>query len=391
MRIVLVTGKGGVGKTTVAAATALRAAEAGHRTLVLSTDPAHSLADAFDIPLGDEPRYLTVDLDGQQIDTQSRLEVYWGEIRDQLMAILDWGGVRGLEAEEFLVFPGMDELFALVEVQRHAASGHYDTLIVDCAPTAETLRLLSLPEVLSWYFDRIFLTQKRVMKAARPVLTRMTSLPIPGDEVMDAAENVFTAIERARRLLLDPSITTARLVVNPEKMVVSEARRTYTYLSLFGYAIDSVVVNRILPDDLSDPYFSRWQEIQSEHLEDIQQSFADVPVMRLRLFDEEMTGIDKLRVLGKELYGDADPAFGFVGRRPFRVVEQPNEVALEVDMPFVSKEEVDVLRDGHEVFITVGAYRRSFVLPDSLHRREVVGAKLEGGVLRVRFSANRGK
>ncbi|MDR9450418.1 MAG: TRC40/GET3/ArsA family transport-energizing ATPase [Acidimicrobiia bacterium] len=391
MRIVLVTGKGGVGKTTVAAATALCAAEAGHRTLVLSTDPAHSLADAFDISLGDEPRRLTENLFGQQIDTQSRLEAYWGEIRDQLMAILDWGGVRGLEAEEFLVFPGMDELFALVEVQSHASSGRYDALIVDCAPTAETLRLLSLPEVLSWYFDRIFLTQKRVMKAARPVLSRMTNLPIPGDEVMDAAENVFTAIERARRILLDSSITTARLVVNPEKMVVSEARRTYTYLSLFGYAIDSVVVNRILPDDLSDPYFSRWQEIQSQHLEDIHQSFADVPVMRLRLFDEEMTGIDKLRILGTELYGDSDPAVGFAGRRPFRVIEQPNEVALEIDMPFVGKDEVDVLRDGYEVFITVGAYRRSFVLPDSLHRREVIGAKLEGGVLRVRFSEHRGK
>jgi len=391
MRIVLVTGKGGVGKTTVAAATALRAAEAGHRTLVLSTDPAHSLADAFDVPLGDEPRHIAGDLDGQQIDTQSRLEAYWGEIRDQLMAILDWGGVRGLEAEEFLVFPGMDELFALVEVQSHAASGLYDTLIVDCAPTAETLRLLSLPEVLSWYFDRVFLTQRRVMKAARPVLTRMTNMPIPGDGVMDAAENVFLAIERARRLLLDPSITTARLVVNPEKMVVSEARRTYTYLSLFGYAIDSVVVNRILPDDISDPYFSRWQEIQRAHLDDIERSFADVPVMRLRLFDEEMTGLDKLRILGRELYADRDPAVGFAGRRPFRVVEQDGEVALEIDMPFVAKEEVDVVRDGHEVYLTVGAYRRSFVLPDSLHRRDVIGAKLESGVLRVRFSEHRGK
>lgn len=385
MRIVLITGKGGVGKTTVAAATALQSAESGHRTLVLSTDPAHSLADAFEEDLGDQPRRLSADLYGQQIDTQGRLEAYWGEIRDQLMAILDWGGVRGLEAEEFLVFPGMDELFALVEVQRHAASGRYDTLIVDCAPTAETLRLLSLPEVLSWYFDRVFLTQKRVMKAARPVLTRVTNLPIPGDEVYDAAENVFTAIEQARRLLLDPSITTARLVVNPEKMVVSEARRTYTYLSLFGYAIDSVVVNRVLPSDLGDSYFSRWQQIQARHMEDIEQSFADVPVMRLRLFDEEMTGVDRLRVLAHELYGESDPAFEYEGRRPFRVVEHPEEVTLEIDMPFVGKEEVDVLRDGHEVYITVGGYRRSFVLPDSLHRREVVGAKLEEGVLRVRF------
>jgi arsenite-transporting ATPase len=190
-------------------------------------------------------------------------------------------------------------------------------------------------------------------------------------------------------LLLDPTHTTARLVVNPEKMVVSEARRTYTYLSLFGYAVDSVVVNRVLPDDLMDPYFSRWQEIQNEHLEDIQRSFADVPVMRLRLFDEEMTGINKLRVLAAELYGEVDPAAGFVGRRPFRVVELPGEVALEIEMPFVGREDVDLVRDGNEVYITVGGYRRSFVLPDSLHRREVVGAKLQGGVLRVRFSGHR--
>ncbi len=385
MRIVLVTGKGGVGKTTVAAATALRAGEAGHRTLVVSTDPAHSLSDAFDVPLADEPRRVAPRLAAQQIDTQARLEAYWGEIRDQLMAILDWGGVRGVEAEEFLVFPGMDELFALIEVHRHASSGEYDALVVDCAPTAETLRLLSLPEVLSWYFDRIFFTQKKVMKAARPVLARVTSLPIPGDEVYDAAENVFVSIERARRLLLDSKVTTARLVVNPEKMVVSEARRTYTYLSLFGYAIDSVVVNRVLPDDLSDPYFSRWQQIQRNHLDDIERSFADVPVLRLRLFDEEMVGIGRLGRVAAELYGTADPATLYEGRRPFQVVETPEEVSLELAMPFATKGEVDLMRDGHELYVTVGGYRRSFVLPDSLQRREVVGAGLEAGILRVRF------
>lgn len=385
MRILLVTGKGGVGKTTVAAATALRAAEAGHRTLVISTDPAHSLADAFDVPLGDAPRPVTIRLSAQQIDTQSRLEAYWGEIRDQLMAILDWGGVRGVEAEEFLVFPGMDELFALIEVERHASGGDFDTLIVDCAPTAETLRLLSLPEVLSWYFDRIFFAQKRIMRAARPVLSRVTSLPIPGDEVYDAAENVFVSIERARRLLLDPEVTTARLVVNPEKMVVSEARRTYTYLSLFGYAIDGVVVNRVLPDDLEDPYFSRWQQIQRDHLENIERSFADVPVIRLRLFDEEMVGVVRLGKVAAELYGDADPTTVYKGQRPFRVVEQPDETWLELAMPLAAKGDVDVMRDGHELYVTVGGYRRSFVLPDSLHRRVVRGAGLESGVLRVRF------
>ncbi|NOY55000.1 MAG: TRC40/GET3/ArsA family transport-energizing ATPase [Actinobacteria bacterium] len=385
MRILLVTGKGGVGKTTISAATALKATDLGYRSLVVSTDPAHSLSDAFALPLGDEPREIVPGLHAQQIDTQKRLESYWGEIRNQLMAILDWGGVRGIEAEEFLVFPGMDELFALIEVRAQAISGRYDLVVVDCAPTAETLRLLSLPEVLSWYFDKIFFTQRRLMRAARPVLSRVTDLPLPGEKVYDAAENVFTSIEKARTLLLDPKVTTARLVVNPERMVVNEARRTYTYLTLFGYAVDGVVVNRVLPDAVNDPYFERWREIQAEHLERIDESFADVPVLRLRLFDDEMVGEERLRALGEELYGDTDPITSYVGNRPFRVVEHEKEVRLELSLPFATSEDIDVMRDGHEVYVTVGPYRRSFVLPDSLQRREIAGAKLSQGVLTIEF------
>jgi arsenite-transporting ATPase len=385
MRIVLVTGKGGVGKTTVSAATALRATDLGYRALVVSTDPAHSLGDAFDVPLGDDPRPVVPGLDAQQLDTQKRLESYWGEIRNQLMAIFDWGGVRGIEAEEFLVFPGMDELFALIEVRAQAISGRYDVVVVDCAPTAETLRLLSLPEVLSWYFDKMFFTQRRLMRAARPVLSRVTDLPLPGEAVYDAAENVFTSIERARTLLLDTKVTSARLVVNPERMVVNEARRTYTYLTLFGYAVDGVIVNRVLPDAVDDPYFERWREIQSEHLNTITDSFADVPVLRLRLFDDEMVGEQRLRALGEELYGDTDPVQSYVGERPFKVVEREGAVRLELSLPLVATGDINVMRDGHEVYVTVGPYRRSFVLPDSLQRREIAGARLAGGVLTIEF------
>lgn len=385
MRIVLVTGKGGVGKTTVSAATALRATDMGYRSLVISTDPAHSLGDAFDVPLGDEPREIVPALHAQQIDTQKRLESYWGEIRNQLMAIFDWGGVRGIEAEEFLVFPGMDELFALIEVRAQAISGRYDVVVVDCAPTAETLRLLSLPEVLSWYFDKMFFTQRRLMRAARPVLSRVTDLPLPGEAVYDAAENVFTSIERARTLLLDSEVTSARLVVNPERMVVNEARRTYTYLTLFGYAVDGVIVNRVLPDAVDDPYFDRWREIQAEHLDTINESFADVPVLRLRLFDDEMVGEERLRELGQELYGDSDPVASYSGDRPFKVTEGDESVRLELMLPFAASGDIDVMRDGHEVYVTVGPYRRSFVLPDSLQRREIAGARLAGGVLTIEF------
>jgi arsenite-transporting ATPase len=386
MRIVLVTGKGGVGKTTVAACTALRAADAGHRTLVTSTDPAHSLSDALGVGLGSEPGGVVVNLDGQQIDTQRQLDRYWGSIRRQLMDVLDWGGAGGIEAEEFLVFPGMDELFALLEVNRHARSGAYDVIVVDCAPTAETLRLLSLPEVLSWYFEKVMPTERRLMKAARPILSRLTDLPLPQDEVFTTAQSVFESIEGVKELMSNPSVTSARLVVNPEKMVIDEARRTYSYLGLFGYGVDGVVINRVLPEEVADPYFERWRAIQKGHLDAVEDAFAEVPRLRLRLFDDEMVGVDRLRYMSGELYGLRDPIFDFSATHPFRIQDDDGGVTMEVDIPFVDKSDLDVYRHGHEIYIQVGPYRRSFILPDALHRREVTRARLDGGTLRVSFS-----
>jgi arsenite-transporting ATPase len=385
MRIVLVTGKGGVGKTTVAAATALASADSGKRTLVTSTDPAHSLSDALAVGLEGEPKEVVDLLDGQQIDTQGQLDRYWGSIRNQLIEVLDWGGAAGIEAEEFLVFPGMDELFALLEVNRHARSGDYDVLVVDCAPTAETLRLLSLPEVLSWYFEKVLPTERRLMKAARPLLNRLTSLPIPEDEVFTAAQSVFENVEGVKELMSQPEVTSARLVVNPEKMVIDEARRTYSYLGLFGYGVDGVVVNRVLPDVVADPYFERWRAIQKGHLATIDDAFAEVPRLRLRLFDDEMVGVESLRAMAAELYGDKDPIDDFVATSPFRVVESDGTVTMELDVPFIDKSELEVFRHGHELYVRLGSYRRSFLLPDALHRRVVTRARLEEGTLRVTF------
>ncbi|MFP5330844.1 MAG: ArsA family ATPase [Acidimicrobiia bacterium] len=385
MRILLVTGKGGVGKTTVAATTALAAADRGYRALVSSTDPAHSLADALDVALGDRPTPVAGNLHGQQIDTQEQLERHWGSIRDQLMNVFDWGGVGGIEAEEFLVFPGMDELFALLDVNEHARSGDYDVLVVDCAPTAETLRLLSLPEVLSWYFERVMPTERRIMRAARPLLTRMTDLPVPEDRVFEAAQTVFEGIEQVKELLADPHITSARLVVNPEKMVIDEARRTYTYLGLFGYGVDGIIVNRVLPEEVSDPYFAKWRSIQAAHLETVDAAFADVARLRLRLFDDEMVGVERLREMAAELYAGVDPVADFEAVSPFHLREEAEDVVVEMDVPFASREELDVVRRGSELAITVGPYRRSLVLPDSLQRRPVTNASLTDGRLRIRF------
>ncbi len=391
MRIILVTGKGGVGKTTVAASTALASADAGYKTLVTSTDPAHSLTDAISVDLGSEPTRVIERLDGQQIDTQQQLDKYWGAIRSQLMDVLDWGGAGGIEAEEFLVFPGMDELFALLEVNRHARSGDYDVVVVDCAPTAETLRLLSLPEVLSWYFEKVLPTERRIMKAARPILNRLTDLPIPEDEVFTAAQSVFESVDEIKELMSQPEVTSARLVVNPEKMVIDEARRTYSYLSLFGYGVDGVVVNRILPDEVADPYFERWRAIQKGHLDEIDDAFADVPRLRLRLFDDEMIGTDRLRLMATELYGDTDPVFGYEAISPFRITEQNGAVTMELDLPLVEKSDLDVFRHGRELYVRLGPYRRSFILPDALHRREVTRARLMGRGLHVTFEVPAGE
>ncbi len=385
MRVILVTGKGGVGKTTVSAATGLRAADLGHRTLVMSTDPAHSLADAFQVSLGDEPTPVAQGLAAQQIDSQQRLEDSWGDVRDHLTELFDWSGLKGIEAEELTVFPGMDEIFSLATVRDHVRSGDYDAIIVDCAPTAETLRLLSLPEVLSWYMEKMFPLGRRVVKVVRPVLTRVTTLPVADDKVFAAVARFYERLDGIRDILADPEVTSARLVMNPEKMVIAEARRTYTYLGLFGYAVDAAIVNRVLPDTVTDPYFKRWREIQETHMASVHEGFADVDIRTLRLFDEEMVGVDKLRLVGEELYGDRDPTIRLASGRPFRVEDQDDRVVLVLSVPFAEKGDVDVLRHADELFITVGPYRRSFVLPDSLKRRQVRRAQLLGGELRVTF------
>jgi arsenite-transporting ATPase len=258
-------------------------------------------------------------------------------------------------------------------------------MVVDCAPTAETLRLLSLPEVLSWYFEKVMPTERRIMKAARPLLNRFTKLPIPEDEVFTAAQSVFESIEGVKELMSQPDITTARLVVNPEKMVIDEARRTYSYLGLFGYGVDGVVVNRVLPDMVHDPYFERWRAIQKGHLDTIDDAFADVPRLRLRLFDDEMVGVDRLRLLAGELYSGKDPISDFTAVSPFRVVESGEDVTMELDVPFFEKSELTVFRHGHELYVRLGSHRRSFVLPDALQRRDITKATLDGGTLRVSF------
>src|SRR3954452_3584677 len=336
MRVLLFTGKGGVGKTTVAASTAAAAARAGKRVMVMSTDPAHSLADSFDIEIGSETTELADNLWGQQIDAQSRLESNWREIQEYFIALMNWAGVDTIQAEELSVIPGLDEIFSLIDVKQHVESNLYDLLVVDCAPTAETLRLLSLPEIMNWYIERIFPVERRVVKTIRPIVSRMTTLPIAGDQVFSAIESLHNNLDAVRRILVDERVSSVRLVVNPEKMVIAEARRTYTYLSLFGYRVDAGVVNRIIPDSVSDPYFVKWKDIQAEHLQTVRESFEPLPILTARLFDREMVGIPLLEEMGEEVY-DADDATRILYREdPIRVRKVPGGYLLSMRLPFAA-------------------------------------------------------
>ncbi len=390
MRILLFTGKGGVGKTTVAAATALRTAEAGQRTLICSTDPAHSLGDAFDdASLGDEPRPIATlgrgTLLGQQLDARARLEESWGEVREYLTALLDWAGADAVEAEELAVIPGLDEVFGLADIRAHSESGAYDVIVVDCAPTAETLRLLSLPDVLTWYMERVFPAQRHVTRAVRPLLSRLVSPPIAGDDVFRAVRRFYDRLDGVRDLLTDGAVTSARLVVNAERLVVSEARRTFTYLSLFGYHVDAVIANRLLPDAVTDPWFRSWKDVQREHLDAIRAAFAPVPVLTCSLADHELVGVDHLSDFGAELYGLRDAAAQLSLVEPFRVDADGDALVLSMQLPFTDRTDVELGRSNGELLVAVGSHRRAVVLPESLRRREVSEARMTDGRLEVEF------
>lgn len=386
MRVLLFTGKGGVGKTTTAAATALRLADAGLRVVVTSADPAHSLADSFDTALGSRPAEVAPRCLAQQIDARERFEESWAEIRGWLLQVFDWAGVEEVEAEELAVLPGLDELFALTEIESLCGSGDYDVVVVDCAPTAETIRLLSLPDVLAWYMDRLFPASRRLNRVLGPVLSRLTHLPMADDTVFSAGQRFYERLDAVHRILADPTITSARLVVNAERMVVAEARRTYAQLSLFGYQVDAVIVNRVLPQVVTDPWFDRWRATQSEHLAVIEDGFAPVPVLRADLAPTEVVGVEALRALAGDLWGDRDPAAQLVRGRPVRVERVDGRFVLTVELPFADRDQVDVARTGDELLITLGPHRRSLSLPESLRRRDLTSASMRDGALRVGFT-----
>jgi arsenite-transporting ATPase len=385
-RILLYTGKGGVGKTSIAAATALLCAERGYRTLVLSTDIAHSLADAYDRPLGPEPTELAPNLHGQEPDVYYNIGRYWRSIQNYVAELFAWRGLDEIMAEEMTVLPGMDELGNLLWIADHVESGKYDAIVVDAAPTGETLRLLSLPEASRWWIERIAPIGRRVSRIGRPMLERVLGLPVPRDEVFAAAERLLARLGQVHRLLSDPKRTSVRITLALDKLSVAEARRSFTYFHLFGYPSDLVICNRVLPAD-AGPYFKHLRKAQQGYLPIVEQEFGPVPVRTVPQFDHEMVGIDRLREIGQALFGDGDPTAVHYRGEPYRVRRDDGMYVLQVELPFMSRDELQLSRRGDELILQVGAWRRTLMLPRALVDAPTQGAKMDDGTLRIKFKA----
>ncbi len=385
MRVILFTGKGGVGKTSLAAATAVRAADMGKRTMVLSTDIAHSLADSLDIELGNEPRQVIPNLWGQETDIYKTLETYWGAIQRYIAALMSWRGMGGIVAEEVAILPGMEELANLLYIERYRREGNYDVIIVDSAPTGETLRLLSFPDMLHWWMNRLFPIQRKVAAVMRPVVGAISDIPLPNNSVLDAIAELYVELEDVHKLLLDGEQSSIRLVVNPEKMVIKEAQRTMTYLNLFGYSTDAVIVNRILPESVRDDYFTGWKESQRKYIGYIDEAFSPLPILNMPLLDQEVVGVDMLRRMGSAVYGDADPT-RFYYRGQVQTIDKVDDgYMLNLKLPFASKEQVSLIHSRDELNIKVGSYRRTVALPHVLTHLKVAEAKMDEHILRIHF------
>lgn len=384
-RIILYTGKGGVGKTTVAAATALQAAKKGHRVLVISTDAAHSLRDVFDQELGPEPKKVAKNVYAQEIDVYYSVDKYWGKLTSYIQSLFNWMQVDDILAEEFSVFPGMEEVASFLWVYNHYKENQYDVIIVDTAPTGETLKLLSLPDVARWWLVKVFPIERRVLKVIRPAVKVVTDMPLPEEDTYDAVENLFSQLNSIHQIFSDPDITSIRLVLNLEKMVINETQRAYTYLNLYGYPVDSAIVNRVMPKELDHPYFNQWKEFQKNYMKDVKELFNTIPIHEAPLLPKEILGKDALLEFGKALYSDKDPTQIFYKGKPYEILKEGGSYSMILKLPFVSKEEVKLHQVGNELTIQIENQRRNIFLPKFLAKLNVDKANLENGVLKITF------
>jgi arsenite-transporting ATPase len=384
-RTILYTGKGGVGKTSVAAATARRCAKEGSRTLVISTDPAHSLADAMQCEVGGDPTKVGKRLWAQQVEAQDELERHWSAVSDWLGGLLMERGVDRIAAEELTVPPGGDELFSLLQIKRAVESGEYDVCVVDCAPTGETLRLLSFPDAARWWLDKVFGREQSMLAAARPLARMFLDVPLPDEKVMAEIQRLVGNLVEMHELLRDSRAVSMRLVMTPDRMVVSEAMRTFTYLNLYGYLTDAVVVNRVFPAELADGYFGAWHDVQQEQLGLVESGFAPVPVLRAPYFAQEVIGGDRLDSLGAALFAELDAAAVMHDRLTQELRVDNGRAELRLDLPFADKGDVKLKKIGLELVVRVDGRKRTIVLPSGMAGYKPTSASMNEGALVVGF------
>lgn len=385
MRIIIYTGKGGVGKTSVAAATGINLARSGVKTLVISTDLAHSLADSYEIPLGHTPAPVMENLWAEEINPQSELENRWSSLYRYLADLLKVMGIRDILAEELTMLPGMEELFSLLEVYNCAQTGEYGALILDCPPTASTLRILSFFDAMSWYMKRLFKLERRGIKFIRSFSDSVMGIPLPEDGLFAALEEMYRKMEATRAILADPAVTSIRLVLNPEQMVMNETQRAYMYMNLYGFNVDAAIVNRVLPGQAEGAFYARWQRRQQENLQMIRDTFPALEIYTLPMLDDELHGLASLGVIADQLYSGHNPLEVFRRSTPIEITKEDGEYHFTVYMPFLEKKKFDLYQKGILLIVTVGGFKRKLLLPQILSNKTVKRAQYRDQHLHLFF------
>lgn len=390
MRILLFSGKGGVGKTTAAAATGVRLAQMGRKTLVMSVDPAHSLGDSFDLDTElfhgktADPCEVRPNLYLQEVNIQREIRRHWQEISAYVISVLRTTGINNVEAEELAILPGMEELSAMLYVNQYRRENSYDVIILDCAPTAESIRFVSMPDTLDWYMKHIFPFQRSLLKAVRPIANRVSPVELPPDSYFRNIQNLFSKLEGIGEVLEDPRMTSVRLVTNAEQMVLRETQRAFVYFSLHGLTVDSIIANRVLPDRVSDEYFVKWRESQHRVLAEMDAYFAPVTVQRVPLFDQEVLGGGQLERMADLLYpGQQDPAALLRTERPYHFQKLEDHYEVRLNLPFTAKGEIGLFKKNDELVVEIGSLRRHIGLPTTMASLQPSRAKLDNGVLTV--------
>jgi arsenite-transporting ATPase len=390
MRILLFSGKGGVGKTSVAAATGIRLAELGYRTLVMSVDPAHSLADSFDLNgalfhgATSDPKPIRDRLSIQEVNVNAEVKRHWNEISSYVTSILRTSGLGEVEAEEMAIFPGMEELSAMMYVNMYRKEQTFDVIVLDCAPTAESLRFISMPTTLDWYMKHVFKLQRSLLRAVRPIANRVAPVELPPDNYFKNIESLFSKIQGIDTLLEDPQISSVRLVTNPEKMVLRETQRAFVYFSLHGLTVDRIIVNRVLPAEIQDTFFDAWRASQRKTIEEIEAYFAPVPVSKIPLFQYEVLGYERLRGLAHVLYGASeDPSAITQVSPPYTFTRNGDHYEIQLLVPFAEKSEIGLFKKDDELVVEIGTVRRHVGLPTSMATLEPARARLEKNILVV--------